>query len=58
MTKAKEYNLRIGDSALIKRGFITKVSLVYAGMPNDRVYSLVVTCRQATTQWLTTSIFQ
>ena len=44
MSKAEEYNLRIGDSALIKSGFITKVSLVYAGMPNDRVYSLVVTC--------------
>ena len=43
MSKVKEHGLKIGESALIKRGFITKVSLVYAGMPNDKVYSLVVT---------------
>ena len=44
MSKVAEHNLKIGESALIKRGFITKVSLIYAGMPNDKVYSLVVTC--------------
>ena len=42
MSKAQEHGLKIGDSALIKRGFITKVSLIYAGIPNDKVYSLVV----------------
>ena len=44
MSKIAEYNLKIGESVVIKRGFITKVSLDYAGMPNDSVYSLVVTC--------------
>jgi len=42
MSKAQEHGLKIGESALIKRGFITKVSLIYAGIPNDKVYSLVV----------------
>ena len=42
MSKVQEHSLRIGESAVIKRGFITKVLLVYAGMPNDKVYSLVV----------------
>jgi hypothetical protein len=42
MSKAREHDLKIGESALIKRGFMTKVSLVYAGIPNDKVYSLVV----------------
>ena len=44
MSKAQEHGLRIGESALIKRGFLTKVSLVYAGIPNDKVYSLAVRC--------------
>lgn len=42
MFKAQEHSLKIGDSAVIKRGLITKVSLIYAGIPNDKVYSLVV----------------
>ena len=42
MSNTREHSLKIGESALIKRGFITKVSLVYAGIPNDKVYSLVV----------------
>ena len=42
MSKAQEHGLKIGESALIKRGLITKVSLIYAGIPNDKVYSLVV----------------
>ncbi len=42
MSKVQEHGLRIGESALIKRGFLTKVLLVYAGMPNDKVYSLAV----------------
>ena len=44
MSKAQEHGLKIGESALIKRGLITKVSLIYAGIPNDKVYSLVVSC--------------
>jgi hypothetical protein len=44
MSKVQEHSLKIGESALIKRGFITKVSLIYAGMPNNKVYSLVVSC--------------
>ena len=42
MSKAQEHGLKIGESAVIKRGLITKVSLIYAGIPNDKVYSLVV----------------
>ena len=42
MSKVQEHSLKIGESAVIKRGLITKVSLIYAGMPNDKVYSLVV----------------
>jgi hypothetical protein len=42
MSKAQEHNLMIGESALIKRGIMTKVTLIYAGIPNDKVYSLVV----------------
>jgi len=51
MSKAKEHGLKIGDSALIKRGFLTKVSLVYAGMPNDKVYSLAVSCSAGHNSW-------
>ncbi|MHC4439158.1 MAG: hypothetical protein ACYS3S_17520 [Planctomycetota bacterium] len=42
MPKAQEHSLKIGESALLKRGFMTKVTLIYAGIPNDKVYSLVV----------------
>jgi len=42
MSQAQEHGLKIGESALIKRGIITKVSLIYAGIPNDKVYSLVI----------------
>ena len=43
MSGIAERDLKVGESVVIRRGFITKVSLIYAGMPNDRVYSLVVT---------------
>ena len=43
MSNTREHSLKIGEFALIKRGLMTKVSLIYAGIPNDRVYSLVVT---------------
>lgn len=42
MSNAHDHNLKNGESAVIKRGLITKVSLIYAGIPNDKVYSLVV----------------
>jgi hypothetical protein len=42
MSKVQEHNLKIGESVLLKRGFMTKVTLIYAGTPNDKVYSLVV----------------
>jgi hypothetical protein len=38
-----EYTLRVGESAKIKRAFFsTSWSIVYAGMPNDATFSLVV----------------
>ena len=43
MSKAQEHSLKIGESTVIKRGIMTKVTLIYAGIPNDKVYSLVVT---------------
>jgi len=49
MSKAQGYGLRIGESTLIKRGFLTKVLLVYAGMPNDKVYSVAVPVMVAVT---------
>ena len=39
-----EYTLKVGESARIKRGFFTRsCSIVYAGMPNDKTYSVAVT---------------
>ena len=43
MSQAREYVLRIGGCAQIKRGFITSHSVIYAGMLNDYLYSVVVT---------------
>lgn len=40
---AVQHDLKLGESVLIKRGFMTKVSLVYAGMPNEKTFSVVVT---------------
>jgi len=36
-------DLQIGEAVRIKGGFMTEISLVYAGMPSEGVYSLVVT---------------
>ena len=44
MSKVAEHLLKIGGSVPIKRGLMTKHTLTYAGMPNENVYSLVVTC--------------
>ena len=43
MAGVKQYDLKLGESVLIRRGFMTKVSLVYAGMPNEKTFSVVVT---------------
>ena len=43
MTNAHSVNLKIGDSVRVKRGLMSVISLVYAGMPNENVFSLVVT---------------
>ena len=43
MAQTQPHQLKVGDSVQIKRGFITRIDLLYAGMPNDRTFSLVVT---------------
>ncbi|MBN2130461.1 MAG: hypothetical protein JW741_13245 [Sedimentisphaerales bacterium] len=43
MANAHVENVKIGDSIRVKRGFMTVISLVYAGMPSENVFSLVVT---------------
>ena len=42
MPQGTEYALKVGEAAKIKRGFITTNVVVYGGMPNDDVYSIVV----------------
>lgn len=42
MKEIKEYNLKIGETAEIKKGLISKYSVVYAGKLNDSLFSLVV----------------
>ncbi len=43
MSDGKHHDLKIGQSVRIKRGFMTSISLVYAGMPSDGTFSLAVT---------------
>lgn len=43
MKQPNEYILKVGDSAKLKKGWITTYSLVYAGMLSDYIYSLVLT---------------
>jgi hypothetical protein len=43
MKQPNEYILKVGENAKIKRGFITTIALVYAGMLSDHVFSIVVT---------------
>ena len=42
MKATQQHDLKLGDSVVIKRGIITKVCLLYAGMPNEHTLSLVV----------------
>lgn len=42
--KNREYVLRVGEAADIKRSFFgASYSVIYAGMPGESVYSLVIT---------------
>lgn len=44
MSISREYVLKVGETADIKRSFFgTSYSVIYAGMPNNTVYSVVVT---------------
>ena len=43
MASTSRQDLKIGDSIRAKRGLMTAISLIYAGIPNDNVFSLVVT---------------
>jgi hypothetical protein len=43
MPDNKFHDLEIGESVRIKRGLMTSISLVYAGMPNDGTFSVAVT---------------
>ena len=38
-----QYTLRIGETAKVKKGFLGSYAVIYAGMPNDSTYSLVIT---------------
>jgi hypothetical protein len=44
MAQGTEYTLKVGETAKVKRGFITSYELIYGGMPSDDVYSLVINC--------------
>lgn len=42
--KSREYALKVGEIANIKRSFFsTSYSVVYAGMPGESIYSVVYT---------------
>jgi len=43
MSDSGYHDLKIGESVRIKRGFMTSIALVYAGMPSDGTFSLAVT---------------
>jgi hypothetical protein len=43
MSDSGYHDLKIGESVRIKHGFLTNISLVYAGMPSDSTFSLAVT---------------
>lgn len=43
MMNNKEILLKIGEDFTVKRGFLTKITMVYAGMPNKETYSIAIT---------------
>jgi len=49
MAEIRKFHLKVGQEAHVKKGFLflgSYRSLIYAGMPNDKVCSLVVTWSQ------------
>jgi len=42
MPVTEQHDLKLGQSVVIKRTFMTRYSLLYAGMPNPETLSLVV----------------
>ena len=44
MPQIQDHNLKVGEAVVVKKAFFgTTTSWRYAGMPNDSVFSLVVT---------------
>lgn len=43
MYNGKVYELQINESMPIKRGWMSRVYLVFTGMPSDSVYSVAIT---------------
>ncbi len=46
MPVQSEFSLKVGESTPIKRGFFRDQRLVYAGMPDENVYSFALTFTQ------------
>ncbi|HDP94736.1 MAG TPA: hypothetical protein ENN40_05165 [Candidatus Aminicenantes bacterium] len=42
MQTMQEINLRVGEDVFLKKGMITQVRLVYAGMPGPNTFSLAL----------------
>jgi len=51
MNKITEHTLTIGGSARLRKRWVYKRELIYAGMPNDDVCSLVVMISEAHNSW-------
>ncbi len=43
MDTGQVYELKINESMVIARGWLAKLTVVYAGMPNESTYSLALT---------------
>lgn len=43
MSNERVYELAINESVKIKSGWLSRSFVLYAGMPNERTYSLVIT---------------
>ena len=43
MSDGKIYELQINEAVVVKRGWLVKLCVVYAGMPNESTYSLAIT---------------
>jgi hypothetical protein len=42
MSNGKSYELEINETAIIKGGWLTRTFIVFAGMPNEKTYSLAI----------------